>query len=200
MAHDVPRQVRRGGPPPRAGRTKASDEVAQSSRRPTGWRHTDLDSTSFIHRRSLRPSRIDVARSPAASLGWPSGTTWQDLLHSRRVLMISEAGAGKTHECSEKARFLRCAGEPASTSTCLAWRPEVCETCSTTKRKRGLTPGLRLHEIRHLPTPTRRLFWAYSPQPDARYTLFSSPIQNASRSRVSWPSVRAGSKNPGPGI
>ena len=47
------------------------------------------------------------------SLGWPSGTTWQDLLHSRRVLLISEAGAGKTYECGEQARFLRCAGEPA---------------------------------------------------------------------------------------
>lgn len=47
------------------------------------------------------------------SLGWPSGTTWQDLLRSRRVLLISEAGAGKTHECGERAQLLRCAGEPA---------------------------------------------------------------------------------------
>ena len=47
------------------------------------------------------------------SLGWSSGTTWEDLLRSKRVLMISEAGAGKTHECTERAQRLRDAGEPA---------------------------------------------------------------------------------------
>ena len=52
-------------------------------------------------------------RSFLVSLGWPSGTTWQHLLRSRRVLLISEAGAGKTHECSERARLLQRAGEPA---------------------------------------------------------------------------------------
>ena len=47
------------------------------------------------------------------NLGWSGGTTWQDLLRSRRVLMISEAGAGKTYECREQARYLWNAGEPA---------------------------------------------------------------------------------------
>ena len=47
------------------------------------------------------------------SLGWSSGTTWEDLLRSRRVLIISEAGAGKTHECRGQARRLWDAGEPA---------------------------------------------------------------------------------------
>ena len=47
------------------------------------------------------------------SLGWSRGTTWEDLLRSKRVLMISEAGAGKTYECSEQARRLWDAGEPA---------------------------------------------------------------------------------------
>ena len=47
------------------------------------------------------------------SLGWSRGTTWEDLLRSRRVLMISEAGAGKTYECREQAQRLRDAGEPA---------------------------------------------------------------------------------------
>ena len=46
-------------------------------------------------------------------LGWSGGMTWEDLLRSRRVLMISEAGAGKTHECREKAKRLWAAGEPA---------------------------------------------------------------------------------------
>ena len=47
------------------------------------------------------------------SLGWSRGTTWQDLLRSMRVLMISEAGAGKTYECREQAQRLWDAGEPA---------------------------------------------------------------------------------------
>ena len=47
------------------------------------------------------------------SLGWSSGTTWQDLLRSKRVLMISEAGAGKTYECREQAQQLWDTGEPA---------------------------------------------------------------------------------------
>lgn len=48
-----------------------------------------------------------------ASLGWSRGMTWEDLLRSRRVLMISEAGAGKTYECREQAKRLGDAGEPA---------------------------------------------------------------------------------------
>ena len=47
------------------------------------------------------------------SLGWSRGTTWTDLLRSMRVLIISEAGAGKTYECRERARRLWDAGEPA---------------------------------------------------------------------------------------
>lgn len=46
-------------------------------------------------------------------LGWTAGLTWKDLLCSRRVLMISEAGAGKTYECREQAKRLWAAGEPA---------------------------------------------------------------------------------------
>ena len=47
------------------------------------------------------------------SLGWSRGTTWEDLLRSKRVLMISEAGAGKTYECRKQAQRLWDAGEPA---------------------------------------------------------------------------------------
>ncbi len=47
------------------------------------------------------------------SLGWSSGTTWEDLLRSKRVLMISEAGAGKTYECRKQAQRLWDVGEPA---------------------------------------------------------------------------------------
>lgn len=47
------------------------------------------------------------------SLGWSRGTTWEVLLRSKRVLMISEAGAGKTYECRKQAERLWDQGEPA---------------------------------------------------------------------------------------
>ena len=47
------------------------------------------------------------------SLGWARGSTWDDLLQSKRVLIISEAGAGKTYECRTQATRLWSAGEPA---------------------------------------------------------------------------------------
>lgn len=46
-------------------------------------------------------------------LGWARGVTWDDLLHSKRVLIISEAGAGKTYECRKQSERLWAAGEPA---------------------------------------------------------------------------------------
>ncbi len=46
-------------------------------------------------------------------LGLSRGTTWEGLLRSKRVFMISEAGAGKTYECRKQARSLWDAGEPA---------------------------------------------------------------------------------------
>ncbi|TCA18552.1 ATP-binding protein [Rhizobium leguminosarum bv. viciae] len=36
-------------------------------------------------------------------LGWSEGFTWDELLQSQRVLIISEAGAGKTWECRQQA-------------------------------------------------------------------------------------------------
>ena len=38
-------------------------------------------------------------------LGWFGGTTWQDLLCSKRVLIISEAGAGKTYTLASTMRI-----------------------------------------------------------------------------------------------
>lgn len=38
---------------------------------------------------------------------------WPQLLESRRILLIAEAGAGKTHECREQARKLFEQGEAA---------------------------------------------------------------------------------------
>ena len=52
-------------------------------------------------------------QSMLVSLGWSKGITWNELLCSRRVLIVSEAGAGKTFECRRQAVRLWDAGEPA---------------------------------------------------------------------------------------
>ena len=46
-------------------------------------------------------------------LGWHKGSNWDDLLKSKRILIISEAGAGKTYECRTRQQALWAAGEPA---------------------------------------------------------------------------------------
>ncbi|MCJ7997028.1 ATP-binding protein [Rhizobium cremeum] len=46
-------------------------------------------------------------------LGWHDGASWEDLLRSKRILVISEAGAGKTFECRAKQRELWASGDPA---------------------------------------------------------------------------------------
>lgn len=59
--------------------------------------------------------KIEEAYEPSllVSLGWSHGQTWDDLLRSKRVLIISEAGAGKTYECRAEAQRLWDSGEPA---------------------------------------------------------------------------------------
>ena len=47
------------------------------------------------------------------SLGWARGSTWDDLLRSKRVLLISEAGAGKTYECGAQKKRLFDEDQPA---------------------------------------------------------------------------------------
>lgn len=47
------------------------------------------------------------------SLGWWRGSKWDDLLRSKRVLIVSEAGSGKTYECRKQWKRLWDAGEPA---------------------------------------------------------------------------------------
>ena len=52
-------------------------------------------------------------QSYLVSLGWSRGTGWQELLCSKRILIVSEAGAGKTYECETQCKLLWDAGEPA---------------------------------------------------------------------------------------
>ena len=41
------------------------------------------------------------------------GIGWAQLLESQRILLIAEAGTGKTHECKAQAKLLFDGGEPA---------------------------------------------------------------------------------------
>lgn len=48
-----------------------------------------------------------------AAFDLSKGADWEDLLESSRILIISEAGAGKTHECRARCDILSARGEPA---------------------------------------------------------------------------------------
>lgn len=52
-------------------------------------------------------------RSYLETLARIRDTGWDDLLRSKRILIISEAGAGKTHECREQQKALWKKGEAA---------------------------------------------------------------------------------------
>jgi hypothetical protein len=69
-------------------------------------------------KRSFRDlSDAEVADIEKASalvrVGWTGGFGWDELLRSHRVLIVSEAGAGKTYECQAQQAKLWKAGEPA---------------------------------------------------------------------------------------
>jgi hypothetical protein len=51
--------------------------------------------------------------SDLARFGWTGGLGWDELLRSYRILIVSEAGAGKTYECQAQQAKLWQAGEPA---------------------------------------------------------------------------------------
>ena len=48
-----------------------------------------------------------------AQMGWTEAFGWSELLRSQRVLIVSEAGAGKTHECRAEHAARWAAGEPS---------------------------------------------------------------------------------------
>src|SRR5471030_806955 len=77
-----------------------------------------------LHKFSLRIQRTfrnlsqeEIADIEQASLlsrlGWAKDVSWETLLESQRVLIISEAGAGKTFECRAQQQALWEKGEPA---------------------------------------------------------------------------------------
>ncbi|WP_233010353.1 NACHT domain-containing protein [Rheinheimera faecalis] len=56
----------------------------------------------------------DSEQSPLFNgVSWERGSSWESLLESKRILIISEAGVGKTYECRAQAKRLWSEGEPA---------------------------------------------------------------------------------------
>ena len=79
---------------------------------------TDTPSVRPSIQRSFRDlSDAEVADIEKASLlaraGWSGSFGWDELLCSQRILIVSEAGAGKTYECRSQQERLWNAGEPA---------------------------------------------------------------------------------------
>jgi hypothetical protein len=72
---------------------------------------------SSIQRSFRDLSAAEIADIEKASVlvraGWRGGFGWDELLRSDRVLIVSEAGAGKTYECEAQQERLWKAGEPA---------------------------------------------------------------------------------------
>lgn len=79
--------------------------------------NTNLNTSSSINRSFRDLSDVEVADIERASaltrMGWTGGFGWDELLLSRRVILVSEAGAGKTYECQTQQARLWKAGEPA---------------------------------------------------------------------------------------
>jgi hypothetical protein len=68
--------------------------------------------------RTFKALRTPSSTDDSFELSWSerfdeSGVSWEELLKSQRILIVSEAGAGKTYECESKARELFARGEPA---------------------------------------------------------------------------------------
>jgi hypothetical protein len=57
-------------------------------------------------------SEIGKARTVTLALQ-QRGFGWEELLRSKRILIVSEAGAGKTFECRAQKERLWTVGEPA---------------------------------------------------------------------------------------
>ncbi|WP_440466169.1 hypothetical protein ACKI1H_20775 [Pseudomonas sp. YH-1] len=79
---------------------------------------TSSSKLEFRIQRTFRDlSQEDVADHERAlilaRMGWAGAIGWDKLLESRRVLIISEAGAGKTYECRAQQQALWDAGDAA---------------------------------------------------------------------------------------
>lgn len=64
--------------------------------------------------RDLQENSSEAEQADLLSrIGLSTDFGWDVLLRSKRILIVSEAGAGKSHECREQARLLYAQGQPA---------------------------------------------------------------------------------------
>jgi hypothetical protein len=76
--------------------------------------HSDPPSIKRLFRELSDAEVADIEKASAlARVGRTDSFGWDELLCSQRVLIVSEAGAGKTYECQAQQAKLWKAGEPA---------------------------------------------------------------------------------------
>ena len=80
--------------------------MTPSTTQPARIRRTFRDLTE---KESLEPEQLSIL----AGMGASKDFGWKELLKSLRILLIAEAGAGKTHECKAQQEAMWAAGEPA---------------------------------------------------------------------------------------
>lgn len=104
----------------RAGRSLAAPSKTETGTDACGGAiaMTDEPLPKAIQRTFRDLSDAEVADIEKASLlaraGFRGSLGWEDLLRSERVLIVSEAGVGKTHETKAQRDRLWAAGEDAS--------------------------------------------------------------------------------------
>jgi len=81
--------------------------------------------------RTFKGLRAPSGKDDGFELAWgervdDSGISWDELLKSRHILIVAEAGAGKTYECESKALELFARGSQRSS---FRWRA-LCRPAS----------------------------------------------------------------------
>ena len=108
------------------------------------------------HRPSIERSFRDLSQAEVADIekafalariGWAETFGWNELLRSHRVLIVSEAGAGKTYECRAQQAKLWEAGEPAFFLELATLLEAQSGKCSAATKKSGSTRGCALNLV-----------------------------------------------------
>jgi hypothetical protein len=90
------------------------EKAAQAPVKPMPVDPSDYVSVERTFRDLSDAEVADIEKASAlAKIGWGGGVGWDEVLRSPRVLLISEAGAGKTRECREQRDRLIAMGEAA---------------------------------------------------------------------------------------
>ena len=100
---------------------------------------------SFRDRSDAEVADIEKA-SALARVSWTGSFGWEELLRSQRVLIVSEAGAGKTYECRAQQAKLWKVGEPAFFLDLATLSASTVRDMLGGRKKSGLTRGCVLNQ------------------------------------------------------